>query len=110
MVPCPASIQLKILFFKASPNIYEMVFPDGSEMKHSPAVQETWVRSLGWKDPLEKGMATHSSILAGESHGQRSLAGPWGHKLLDTTERLTLLTSPYKVPNPVSCSLKAFTI
>ena len=29
-----------------------------------PAMQETWVRSLGWDDPLEKGMATHSSILA----------------------------------------------
>ena len=30
----------------------------------APAVQETWVRSLGWEDALEKGMATHSSILA----------------------------------------------
>ena len=29
-----------------------------------PAMQETWVQSLGWEDPLEKGMATHSSILA----------------------------------------------
>ena len=29
-----------------------------------PVVQETWVRSLGWKDPLEKEMATHSSVLA----------------------------------------------
>ena len=29
-----------------------------------PAIQETWVRSLGWEDPLEKEMATHSSILA----------------------------------------------
>ena len=33
-------------------------------VKHLPAVQETWVQSLGWEDPLEKGMATHSSILA----------------------------------------------
>ena len=36
-------------------------------VKHPPAVQETqktWVQSLGWKDPLEKEMATHSSILA----------------------------------------------
>ena len=32
--------------------------------KHLPAVQETWVRSLGWKDPLEKEMAAQSSILA----------------------------------------------
>ena len=33
-------------------------------LKRLPAMQETWVRSLGWEDPLEKGMATHSSILA----------------------------------------------
>ena len=33
-------------------------------MKNPPAMRETWVQSLGWKDPLEKGMATHSSILA----------------------------------------------
>ena len=33
-------------------------------VKNLPAVQETWVPSLGWEDPLEKGMATHSSFLA----------------------------------------------
>ena len=33
-------------------------------VKNSPAMQETWVRSLGWEDPLEEGMATHSSIPA----------------------------------------------
>ena len=33
-------------------------------VKNVPAMQETWVRSLGWEDPLMKGMATHSSILA----------------------------------------------
>ena len=33
-------------------------------VEYLPAVQETWVRSLGWEDPLEKGTATHSSILA----------------------------------------------
>ena len=32
-------------------------------VKNLPPMQETWVRSLGWEDPLEKGMATHSSIL-----------------------------------------------
>ena len=42
---------------------------------HLPAMQETWVRSLGWEVPLEKEMATHSSTLAGKSHGQRSLVG-----------------------------------
>ena len=35
-------------------------------VKNPPAMQETWVWSLGWEDPLEKGKATHSSILAGE--------------------------------------------
>ena len=33
-------------------------------VKNLPVMQETWVRSLGWEDPLEKGMATYSSILA----------------------------------------------
>ena len=44
--------------------------------------QETRVQSLGQKDPLEEGIATHCCILSWESHGQRSLAGysPWGHK------------------------------
>ena len=39
-------------------------FPRGSLIKNLPAVQDTRVQSLGWKDPLEKGIATHSSILA----------------------------------------------
>ena len=42
-------------------------FPSGSEVKNSSAMQEmqeTWVGSLGWDDPLEEGMVTHSSILA----------------------------------------------
>ena len=43
-----------------------------------PVVQDTWVPSLGWEDPLEEGMATHSSILAWKSHGQRSLVGRTG--------------------------------
>ena len=41
-------------------------FPDGSVVKNLSAKQETWVQSLGWEDPLEKEMATHSSILAWE--------------------------------------------
>ena len=44
--------------------------------KNPTSMQESQVRSLGWEDPLEKEMATHSSILALEkSHGQRSLVG-----------------------------------
>ena len=41
-------------------------------VKNLPAMRETLVRSLGWEDPLEEDMATHSSIL---THGQRSLEG-----------------------------------
>ena len=61
-------------------------------VKSLPAMQEMWIQSLGWEDPLEEEMATHSSILAGEFHGQRRLVGysPWDHKELDKTERLTL--------------------
>ena len=60
-------------------------------VKNQPAMWETWVRSLGWENPLEKGMATHSSILSGRIHGQRSLVGdsPKGPKELDMIERLT---------------------
>ena len=52
-------------------------------VKHLPSMQETWVQSLGGEDPLEKGMATHSTILAWRIPGQRSLAGcsPWGHRV-----------------------------
>ena len=46
-------------------------------VKNLSAMWETWVQSLGWEDPLEKGKATHSSILPGEFHG---LYSPWGHK------------------------------
>ena len=59
------------------------------KVKDLPAMQETWVQSLGQEDPLEKGMATHAcGFLFGESHGQSSLAGynSWDHKELDITE------------------------
>ena len=54
-------------------------------------MQQMRVQSLGQKDPLEKGMASHSSILAWRISGERSLAGysPWGCKELDTTEQLS---------------------
>ena len=58
-------------------------------VKNLLAMQEIRVQSLGREDPLEKEMATHSSILAWEIHGQRSLAGysPCNHKESDLTER-----------------------
>ena len=49
------------------------------------AVWETWVQSLGWEDPLEKGKATHSSILAWRT----GLYSPWGCKESDRTEPLS---------------------
>ena len=56
-------------------------------VKNPPAVQEIWVRSLGWEDPLEKGTATHSSILAWRIPWTYS---PWGCKESGTTEQLLL--------------------
>ena len=53
-----------------------------TSVKNLPALQEAQIQFLGQEDPLEKGLAAHSSILPGESHGQRSLGGysPWGRK------------------------------
>ena len=58
-------------------------------VKNLPAMRETWVRSLGWEDPLEKEKATSSLVLSwpGEFHG---LYSPWGRKELDMTEQLSL--------------------
>ena len=57
-------------------------------VKNLPAMQKTWVQSLDREDPLEKGMATYSSILGWRIPWQRSLTGssPWVCKGLDTTE------------------------
>ena len=58
-------------------------------VKNAPTMWETRVQTLGWEDPLEKGEATHSSVLA-----WRIL---WGHEALDTTERFSLaLLKNYK--------------
>ena len=72
-------------------------FPGGSEAEGAckaedlPSIPETWVRSLGQEDPLEKEMATHCSTLAWkipwtEEPGARY--SPWGRKESDMTERL----------------------
>ena len=83
-------------------------------VKNSPALLKTWVQFLGWDNPLEKGRATPSSILAwripwtreklpipvfwpAEFHG---LYSPWGHKESDTTEWLSLYHN-YDELNPV---------
>ena len=77
-------------FLGSQPSLYASLV--ARRLKHLPAMRETWVRSLGQKDPLEKEMVV---FLPGEFHGQRSLAGysPWGRKESDKTERLTLSLS-----------------
>ena len=57
-------------------------------LKRLPAMRETWIRSLGWEDPLEKGMATHSSILAWRIPWMEELGGlqSMGRKELDMTD------------------------
>ena len=63
-------------------------------VKNLPAMQESWVQSLGWQDWRRKWQTT-ALFLPGESLGQRSLVGysPWGVKESDTTEWLTLSLS-----------------
>ena len=60
-----ANITNTYLFYKGD-NPTHRGFPSGSVVKNPPATQETQVQSLGWEDPLEEGMATHSSVLAWE--------------------------------------------
>ena len=60
-------------------------------VKNLPAMEETCIQSLDWEDPLEKGIASHSSILAWRIPWTRSLVGDslWGSKESDTPDRLT---------------------
>ena len=59
-------------------------------VKSLPAMQETWVPSLDWEEPLEVGMATYSSILAWRIHKDRGAwYSPLGCKELDTTKQLS---------------------
>ena len=64
-------------------------------------MQETWVQSLGLEDPLEKELATYSSLLAWRIPWQRSLVGysPWGHKELDMTEQLNNNNTTIRFPS-----------
>ena len=76
---CYCSITLSGLFFLLVAQL----------VKNPPAMQKTWVWSLGWEDSQEKGTATHPVFWPGEFHG---LYSPWGRKELDVTERLSLLS------------------
>ena len=63
---------------------------------------ETWIQSLGWEDPLEKGKATHSVFWLGEFHG---LYSPWGCKESDTIEWLSLSLNFSTVYTMKACGL-----
>ena len=70
---------------------YSLASMVAQTVKNTPAMQQTWVRPLGWEDPLEEGTATHSSMGLEKPHGLRSLADyrSCGPKELDMTERLS---------------------
>ena len=81
-----------MVFYSGIPS--DLAFPGSTVIKNLPAKAgdmrcgfDSWVRKI----PLEKEMATHSSILAGKLHGQSNLVGysPWGHKESDVTEHNT---------------------
>ena len=64
----------------------QLGFPGGSVVKNLPAIQETWVQSLGWEDPLEEEMTTYSSILAWSIPTDR---GAWRAAAHGVTKSLT---------------------
>ena len=70
-IECSLWMKLVILFFSLFPPVG---FPVAQTVKNLPAMWETWVWILGWEDPLEEGMATHSSILAWRVPGD---SGAW---------------------------------
>ena len=90
MEGCPVHYRV----FSSIPGLYLLEMPGANSqlpsvtkislvaqmVKNLPSMQETGVQSLRWEDPLEKGKATHSSILPGEFHG---LYRSWGCKLSD---------------------------
>ena len=79
----------------------QIFLPVAQMVKNLPAMWETCVWSLGQKNPLEKGMATHFSTLPGEFHGQRSLVGysPGDRRESDMIDRVTLTLNTYRYIN-----------
>ena len=83
--------QTSVLASKIKLTSYMRAFLVVQMVKNLPAMQETWVWSLGWEDPLEKGMTTHSNILAWRIPWTEKPGGlqSMGGKELGTTEWLT---------------------
>ena len=55
--------------------MYTVASLEAQMVRNPPAMQETWIRSLGWEDPLEKGKATHSGVLAWRIPGPEEPGG-----------------------------------
>ena len=93
-------------------------FPGISVVKNLPAMHETWVQPLDWEDPLEKEMATHSSILAWRiswTEEPGGLYSPWDHKRvvydLVTKQEISSPTRKnqlYSTDNSTQCSVVAY--
>ena len=77
-----------LLYLKPSSGLLSQKITQGSlvaqMVKNLPAMQETWVRSLGWEDPRRRKWQPIQVFLPGRFHEKRSLAGyrPWGHKVI----------------------------
>ena len=87
---------------------YSWTFPVAQTVKNLPAMSETWVQYLGWEDPLEEGLATHSNILAWRIPTDR---GAWLARVHGATKSQTQLNdktqhniSVYSLPVPGNLS------
>ena len=104
----PAYIHISIIFVNLYNFFCFLGFPNNSEAKEcacnaedlclTPRSGRSLGGPLGQEDPLETGMAIYFNILAGESHGQKSLVGysSWVRQESDTTEKLTLQSRHFK--------------
>ena len=97
---------------KGNPLQYSRASLVAQMVKNPPPMKEMWVRSLGREDPLVKEMVPTPVLLPGEFPGQRSLGGysPWGHKELDTTERLAPRLEECNAWTGRSCSARGFCV
>ena len=87
---------------------YTLVFPGGSDGKESATMWETWFQSLGWEDPLEEGMAAHSSILAWRIPMD---SGTWQitvHGVAKSHTRLSDLSTAQKCPFKFNINAKVY--
>ena len=77
----------------SNPLQYSWAFLEAQMIKNPPAMQKTWVQSLGWKIPWRRAWRLTPVFLPGKSHRQRSLVGysPWGRQEENMTEQLSIL-------------------